>query len=135
MQYGNQQGFYGQGSYTAWQASYSHNGRYVYRSSDEEGLNYDAKGKYFHLLLVRVLLGNPLKTTEVWKQKDRTDFSAVQDKLGDDYDSVVGGPHRPTLSGPYSAQQPGNDDSIIYVVYRETQCLPEFIVTYTERVG
>ena len=130
MQYGNQQGFYGQGSYTAWQASYSHNGRYVYRSSDEEGLNYDAKGKYFHLLLVKVLLGNPLRTTEVWKGEA---FASVQEKLGHAHDSVYGGPHRPTTSGPYSAQQPGNDDSIIYVVYDQKQLLPEFIVTYTEK--
>ena len=32
-QYGNQQGFYLQGSYTAEQPSYSHHARYVYRSS------------------------------------------------------------------------------------------------------
>ena len=33
MQYGDSQGFYLQGSYTAQQASYSHHERYVYRSS------------------------------------------------------------------------------------------------------
>ena len=38
---------------------------------------------------------------------------------------MEGGPH-PTLSGP------GEDDSVIYVVYHASQVLPEFIVTYTE---
>jgi hypothetical protein len=37
---------------------------------------------------------------------------------------VEGGPHRPLQAGP------GADDSIIYVVYHASQCLPEFIVTY-----
>ena len=45
-------------------------------------------------------------------------------QLGEDYDSVEGGPHRPLQAGP------GADDSIIYVVYHPSQCLPEFIVTY-----
>ena len=41
--------------------------KYVYRSSDEEGLHQCDKGKYRHLLLVKVLQGNPIKTSEVWK--------------------------------------------------------------------
>ena len=39
---------------------------------------------------------------------------------------MEGGPHRPTRAGP------GEDDSVIYVVYHPSQVLPEFIVTYTE---
>ena len=39
---------------------------------------------------------------------------------------MEGGPHQPLTAGP------GTDDSIIYVVYHPSQCLPEFIVTYTE---
>jgi hypothetical protein len=122
-QYGNQQGFYQQGSYSAKQASYSHHERYVYRSSDVKGLQQHDAGKYFHLLLVNVLRGNPLKTSEVWKGRG---FGDAQDKLGDEFDSVEGGPHQPLLAGP------GTDDSLIYVVYHTSQCLPEFIVTYTE---
>ena len=80
-------------------------------------------GKYFHLLLVNVLRGNPLKTSEEWKGRD---FGYAQDKLGEEFDSVEGGPHQPLLAGP------GTDDSLIYVVYHPSQCLPEFIVTYTE---
>ena len=121
QQYGAKQGFYLQGSYTAQHASYSHHERYVYRSADEEGKRPDKNGAYHHLLLVKVLRGNPLKTKEVWKDKD---FSHRRRQLGEDYDSVEGGPHRPLHSGP------GADDSIIYVVYHPSQCLPEFIVTY-----
>ena len=40
---------------------------------------------------------------------------------------MEGGPHRPLTSGP------GADDSIIYVVYDASKCLPEFIVTYKQR--
>ena len=121
QQYGEKQGFYLQGSYTAEQASYSHHARYVYRSADVEGLQADKNGAYHHLLLVKVLRGNPLKTNEVWKGKE---FSHRRRQLGEDYDSVEGGPHRPLQAGP------GADDSIIYVVYHASQCLPEFIVTY-----
>ena len=103
--------------------SYSHHERYVYRSSDVEGERPDKGGKYFHLLLVNVLRGEPLKTSEVWRGQG---FGFVKEKLGKEHDSVEGGPHRPTRAGP------GEDDSLIYVVYHPSQVLPEFIVTYTE---
>jgi len=100
-QFGSEQGFYGQGNYSAHQASYSHHERYVCRLSDAEGHHHDAGGHYFHLMLVNVLHGNPLKTTKVWMPSNGTGFrfGAVQDKLGQQFDSVKGGPHRPTLSG------------------------------------
>jgi len=131
-QFGSEQGFYGQGNYLAHQASYSHHKRYVYKSSDAEGDHRDAGDQYFHLLLVNVLRGNPLKTTEVWPGAG---FRAVQGKLGKEFDSVEGGPHRPTLSGPYTARARGSDDSVIYVAYHPSQCLPEFIVTYTQNAS
>ena len=80
-------------------------------------------------MLVNVLRGNPLKTTEVWQG---TDFGSVQGKLGNNFDSVECGPHQPTVSGPYTGSASVSDNSLIYVVYSGTQCLPEFIVTYTE---
>ena len=58
-------------------------------------------------------------------------FGAVKEKLGQEFDSVEGGPHRPILSGPHAAGARGSDDSLIYVTYHPSQCLPEFIVTYT----
>jgi len=127
-QFGSEQGFYGQGNYSAHQASYSHHERYVYRSSDAKGDHHDASGPYFHLLLVNVLRGNPLKTTEVWKGAC---FGAVHQKLGQQFDSVEGGPHQPFVSGPHAARARDSDDSMIYVAYLPSQCLPEFIVTYT----
>ena len=39
MQYGSKQGFYGMGSYVAENASYSDQDKFVYRSSDTEGLH------------------------------------------------------------------------------------------------
>ena len=41
------------------------------------------------------------------------------------FDSVKGGPHRPTSSGP------GRNDSAMYVLYDLAQAYPEYIVTYT----
>jgi len=135
MQYNNPKAFYQQGTYSAYQSSYSHHKNYVYRSSDIDGLYHDAAGKYFHLMLVNVLRGTPLKTKEVWcTPKKGTDFDTVQGKLGQVYDSVEGGPHQPTVSGPYTGRELVTDESIIYVVYSGTQCLPEFIVTYTENL-
>ena len=95
----------------------------MYRPSDVDGEQADVGGKYFHLLLVNVLRGEPLTTSEVWRGQG---FGFVRGKLGQEYDSVEGGPHRPMLAGP------GEDDSGIYVVYHPSQVPPEFIVTYTE---
>ena len=124
MQYSSNMGFYGQGAYFAEQASYSHHEKYVYRSSDEAGEHQCDTGTYHHLLLVNVLRGKPLKTAEVWRGEG---FGSVQSKLGQEHDSVEGGPHRPMFAGR------GPDDSLMYVVYQSSQCLPEFIVTYRER--
>ena len=122
-QYDNSQDFYQQGNSLAEETRYRHHQRYVYRSNDVEGSQPSGSGKYFHLLLVNVLRGNPLKTSDVWKGQG---FGSVQEKLGEEFDSVEGGPHQPLQAGP------GTDNSIIYVVYHASQCLPEFIVTYTE---
>ena len=62
---------------------------------------------------------------KVWRGEA---FGSVQERLSEDYDSVEGGPHRPMLSG-----RGGADDSLIYVVYHPSQCLPKFIVTYTKK--
>ena len=50
----------------------------------------------------------------------------MQSKLGEGQDTVEGGPHRPTNAGRDAA------DRLVYVVYQQSHCLPEFIVTYTE---
>jgi len=76
-----------------------------------------------------VLRSIPLKTTEVWQG---VGFRAVQDQLRQQFDSVEGGPHLPILSMPYAVDACSSDDSVIYVAYHPSQCLPEFIVTYTQ---
>jgi hypothetical protein len=100
--------------------------RFVYRSSDVEGREANKNGAYHDLLLVKVLRGNPLKTSEVWKGKH---FSYSQSQLGQEYDSVEGGPHRPLTSGP------GADDSIIYVVYDASKCARVYRHLQTEVVA
>jgi len=90
-------------------------------------------------LLVNMLRGrgNLLKTTQVWKPRNGAgfDFGAVQEKLGQRFDSGEGGPHQPSASGPHATRAHGSDDSVIdsviYVAYHPSQCLPEFNVTYT----
>ena len=81
--------------------------------------------------------GNLLKTTQVWKPRNGAgfDFGAVQEKLGQRFDSGEGGPHQPSASGPHATRAHGSDDSVIdsviYVAYHPSQCLPEFNITYT----
>jgi len=122
-------GFYGQGNYCAVEASYSHHDRYVHRTSDQEGKIYDCTGKYFHLLLVRVLVGKPLVCPRIFRDDERS-HKQIMEKLGKDYDSVQGGPHQPLTSGPYAKNHCKGDDSVIYVTYNNNQVLPEFWVTY-----
>jgi len=55
----------------------------------------------------------------------------VQEELGQQFDSVECGPHQPLVSGPHAARARDSDDSMIYVAYLHSQCLPEVIVTYT----
>ena len=85
-------GFYGQGNYCAVEASYSHNDRYVHRTSDKEGKIHDCNGKYFHLLLVRVLVGNPLVcpnpfwddeslTSKSWKNSAKSTTASKVDRI------------------------------------------------------
>ena len=78
----------------------------MYRSWDVKGEQADKGGKSFHLLQVIVLRGEPLKT--LWRGQG---FGFVIGELGQDYDSVKGGPRRPMLAGP------GEDDSVMYVLY------------------
>jgi hypothetical protein len=44
--------------------------------------------------------------------------------LPSEYDSVRGGPHKPRHSGP------GKDDSEMVAVYKSSQTMPEFVITY-----
>ena len=114
--------FYSRGIYFAHRSRYSHH--YAFRSSDLEGTIPAADGPFFHLLIVSVLRGAIKKQPAPWSKEDRQRPGAGRLALGDDFDSVEGGPHRPLHAGP------GEDDSLMCVVYKSSQAMAEFAVTY-----
>jgi hypothetical protein len=108
---GREDSFYGQACYFAVNARYSHHYSHVVRPSAGEC--------HRQLLFVKVLCGVSKKYTQGAIDRDMN-RSALQNE----YDSVLGGPHRPALSGA------GEDDSEIVVVYKSSQTMPEFLITY-----
>jgi hypothetical protein len=108
---GREDSFYGQACYFAVNARYSHHYSHVVRPSAGEC--------HRQLLLVKVLCGVSKKYTQGAIDRDMS-RSALQNE----YDSVLGGPHRPALSGA------GEDDSEMVVVYKSSQTMPEFLITY-----
>jgi hypothetical protein len=117
--------FYSRGVYFALRSRYSHH--YAYRSSDLEGTLPAADGPFYHLLLVSVLRGAMKKQPDPWSKEERQRPGAGRLALGDEFDSVEGGPHRPSHAGP------GEDDSLVCVVYKSSQAMAEFVVTYKVR--
>ncbi len=89
-----------------------------------EGSIPAANGPFFHLLIASVLRGNIKVQPEPWSKDERERPGAGRLALGDDFDSVEGGPHRPFHAGP------GEDDSLVCVVYKSSQAMAEFVVTY-----
>ena len=83
-----------------------------------------ADGSFFHLLVVSVLRGSLMKQADPWSQEEKQRPRAARLKLGDDFDSVEGGPHSPKHAGQ------GEDDSLMCVVYKSSQAMAEFVVTY-----
>lgn len=104
---------YGQGGYLAEKARYSHH--YAHKL-----LSVDKKQRHRQLLLVSVVCG----VSKEYKNNaiDRNMSVIALSQQG--FDSVLGGPHRPRHSGP------GEDDSRMYVVYKSSQLMPEFLLTY-----
>ena len=91
---------------------------------DEEGLIPCVDWEYCHLIATNVLCGKSLRAPELWSEQSRIKPGTVRAILGDEYDSVERGPHRPARAGA------GENDSVIYVVYKSSQALAEFVVTY-----
>ena len=108
----NKAGFYGRGVYLADNACYSN--QYAHRNSKGERV----------LLLVRAVegmskdFGNDLDRDLTWPPIQDTKTKML-------FDSVRGGPHRPSTKGP------GANDSKMLVLYNLVQCYPEYVVTYT----
>tara|TARA_Y100000748_G_scaffold234440_1_gene198390 strand:- start:157 stop:1824 length:1668 start_codon:yes stop_codon:yes gene_type:complete len=106
--------FYGQGTYFADKARYSHH--YAHKTPSTDGTTIHRQ-----LLLVNVLCGVSKEYSG-----STTDSKMGRTVLPRQFDSVRGGPHRPLYAGP------GKDDSKMSVVYKSSQTLPQFLVTYSD---
>jgi hypothetical protein len=103
-------GFYGSGLYRAEHVRYSNHDQYVHRCQEHS-----------QLLLCRAALGASFDFGEVVERdlkKPPTESDGVL------YDSVRGGPHRPTRSGA------GDDDITMFVLHDLGQAYPEYVVSY-----
>ena len=103
------QGYYGKGLYFAELARYSNAG-YSYII---EGTNQN------QLLVCSVICGNSI---EYGKGINR---EMSHSKLGN-YHSVHGGPHNPSTAGP------GENDSEIFAIYKDSQVTPRYLITYED---
>ena len=111
-------GFYGHGVYLSVDAAYVANGPYAYRVPESGGTR-------LKILVVRAALGT---CQEMGQRIDDITKNMKMPGVRLEgpprvlYDSVRAGPHRPYQSGP------GQDDSIIYVVYNNRQLYPAYVV-------
>ena len=107
-------GFYGKGLYFAELARYSN-----------DGYSYNIPGSNLYQLLVcSVICG---KSKEYGTQVDDGTKSLSQKDINNNgYQSVHAGPHQPTMQGK------GYDDSCMYVIYKDTQVVPRYLITYKE---
>ena len=118
-------GFYSYGIYLAEHAAYSNgNHRCTYFHPTPDG--------HRQLLLVTACLGGVKELGGVLARDLRaaTDLVDAARSTADVqvvFDSVHGGPHRPDQPGPGAA---GDVSSRMYVVYRNTQVYPSYLVTY-----
>jgi len=111
-------GFYGRGLYFAKELGYSLSARYPHWQLDAQGT------KHYHVLICSVLCGS------IRQMGPTIDKSMKRLSLPPEtYDSILGGPHQPTHSGP------GPDSSLMHVAYKSSQVYPEFIATYRERAS
>lgn len=109
-------GFYGVGAYFAEKARYPVYGRYAHKCSNGNSC----------LFLARVMTG----VSKIYgnatdeKLKRQPQLPAGHTFGPGLYDSVTGGPHRPTMGGP------GTNDSVMYIVYDSSMAYPEYLIEY-----
>jgi len=106
-------GFYGPGLYLAERARYSNHDQYVHRCQE-----------HCQLLLCRAALG---ESYDFGENIEKDLKKPPTESVGVLYDSVRGGPHRPTKAGA------GEDDSPMFVVYDLAQAYPEYVISYKVR--
>jgi len=111
--------FYGKGFYFAAQPQYAMMGRYPHKTRSLAG-----DCDWYQVLISSVICGNIRQFGEdIDPSLDRMTLPAS------DYDSVEGGPHRPSCQG----RGDGHGASMIHVVYAGAQIYPEFILTLRRR--
>merc|ERR1719198_972541 len=119
-------GFYGRGLYLAEQARYSNDEKYVHHAARWKPRDAPSwrttRRAVRQLLVVRAALG---KSKEYGSEIDRELTMPPEEEPSMLFDSVRGGPHQPSQSGP------GPNDSCMYVLYSPAQAYPEYVVTYT----
>ena len=76
------------------------------------------------LLLVRAALGRSFDFGDHVGDDTRALKKPPEESPSVLYDSVRGGPHMPACSGP------GDNDSVMFVLYDLAQAYPEYVVTY-----
>ena len=108
-------GFYGAGLYLAENARYSNDDRYVHHVAAAPSLFRRSARR--QLLLCRAALGTPFDFGDVIDRSTKSLQKPPAESPGVLYDSVRGGPHRPTCSGP------GDDDSAMFVLYDLAQVM------------
>jgi hypothetical protein len=116
-------GSYGSGLYLAERARYSNHDEYVHRYKGPYGL--------CQLLLCRPALG-------VWfdfgEETDVKGKLPPKESVGELYDSVRGGPHRPQHSFRTTldlSHDSGDDDSSpFFVLYELARAYPEYVISY-----
>ncbi|EOD29032.1 hypothetical protein EMIHUDRAFT_113916 [Emiliania huxleyi CCMP1516] len=115
--------FYGRGVYLAAKARYS---------NGDEDRTYVFYPDYpdrelRQLLLLRAAVGVSKDFGSLVSEKTRNLTKPPEQSPGVLFDSVQGGPHRPSRAGE------GSCDSTMVVMYDLTQAYPEYIVTYRVR--
>jgi len=135
--------FYGRGLYLAAEARYPDgdtkmqaNGRLVRVPDPDHPGRHRAVGRMYaycpafpdcrtrQLLLVRAAVGLPDDCGATVDAETRALTKPREEAPGQLYDSVQGGPHRPSRTGP------GDRDSTMVILYDLAQAYPEYVVTY-----
>ena len=123
---GNPANFYSRAVYFAARSCYS-DAAYAHLTADVEGERPDPRGPYRHLIVALVLRGAAKKEPAPLPEEERALPGAARRRLGDDYDSVEGGPYQPLRA------RAGADDSVVCAVYKSSQAMAEYVVTYKVR--
>ena len=125
-------GFYGRGIYLAEHARYSNGDKNGDTGRDYFTINQETEER--ELLLVLATCGNPQEygprfNKELDPAKDLIDTHRSTKHIEVRFDSVRGGPHCPSQSGP------GPNDSMISVLYNNASVYPAYVVSFKKMIS